>query len=58
MRILTEVEMSLVKVGELFTLAAVMACLAAAIVAVICYRLFMSKKGSTTLPGGFKFTWE
>ena len=43
---------------ELFTIAAVMACLAAAIVAVICYRLFMSSSGSTTIPGGFKFTWS
>ena len=54
---LSDVEMMTLTGGEVFTIAAVMACLAAAIVAVICYRLFMSKSGSTTLPGGFKFTW-
>lgn len=58
MRILNDAEMLTIKGGELFTLATIMACLAAAIVAVICYRLFMSSSGSTTLPGGFKFTWE
>ena len=57
MRIMTDSEMSEVIGGEMFTIAAVMACLAAAIVAVVCYRLFMSSEGSTTLPGGFKFTW-
>lgn len=54
---LTNCEMGLIKAGELFTIAAIMTCLTAAIVAVICYRLFMSKSGSTTIPGGFKFTW-
>lgn len=58
MRILEENEMVKIQAGELITLTAVMACLVAALIAVICYRLFMSKKGSTTLPGGFKFTWE
>lgn len=58
MRILEEKEMVKIQAGELITLTAVMACLVAALIAVICYRLFMSKKGSTTLPGGFKFTWE
>ena len=57
MRMLSDVEMMTLKGGEVFTIAAVMACLTAAIVAVICYRLFTSKSGSTTLPGGFKFTW-
>lgn len=40
------------------TLAAVMAVLATAIVAVIAYRLFVSKKGTATVPGGWKFTWN
>ena len=39
------------------TLTSVMAVLAIALVAVICYRIFTSSKGSTTLPGGFKFDW-
>lgn len=55
---LTDLEMMELKGGEVFTLTAVMTVLAASIVAVVCYRLFMSKKGSTTIPGGFKFTWE
>ena len=54
---LTIEEMKNLKGGEL-TVAAVMAVMVAAIVAVIVYRLFMSSEGSTTLPGGFKFTWE
>lgn len=43
--------------GEILTLTSVMAVLAIALVAVICYRIFTSSKGSTTLPGGFKFDW-
>ena len=43
--------------GEALTLSALMAVLAVAIVAVICYRFFISGKGSATLPGGFKFDW-
>ncbi len=46
-----------IKPGEAITLTAVLAVLSVAIVAVVVYRLFMSKSGSTTLPGGFKFTW-
>ena len=44
--------------GEALTLTAVMAVLATAIVAVIVYRLFMSKKGTATVPGGWKFSWN
>mgnify|MGYP000552223883 FL=1 len=56
MILLNESEMANLKGGEL-TLMAVMTVLVAAIVAVIIYRLFMSDKGSTSLPGGFKFSW-
>ena len=56
--ILNDLEMSQVKGGEPITLTTVMAILATAIVAVVVYRLFMSKSGSTTIPGGFKFTWD
>jgi len=45
-------------VGEAITLTAIMAIAAIAIAAVVIYRLFMSQKGSTTLPGGFKFEWK
>ncbi len=55
---LTTQEMQLVKGGEVITLTAVMAVLATAIIAVVVYRLFMSKEGSATIPGGFKFTWD
>lgn len=58
MEILNEEQMKSIIGGEALTLTAVMAILATAIVAVIVYRLFMSEEGSTTLPGGWKFTWE
>ena len=44
--------------GEAITLTAIMAILAIGIVTVICYKLFFSEKGKTTLPGGFSFSWE
>lgn len=43
--------------GEV-TLAAVMAICAIAIVAVVVYKMFMSNEGSSTVPGGWKFTWK
>ena len=58
MKILNDQELDLIIGGEVLTLTAVMAILATAIVAVIVYRLFMSEEGSTTLPGGWKFTWN
>ncbi len=57
MRELTMTEMMSIKGGEAITLTAVLAILAVAIVAVVCYRLFMSSSGSVTLPGGYKFNW-
>lgn len=57
-RILTEEEMKATKGGEAITVASVMAVLCAAVVAVVIYRLFMSKKGTATVPGGWKFTWN
>ena len=44
--------------GEAITLTAVMAILATAVIAVVVYRLFLSKKGSATVPGGWKFCWN
>ena len=44
--------------GEAITLTAVMAILATAVIAVVAYRLFMSKKGTATVPGGWKFSWN
>jgi hypothetical protein len=57
MRELTENEMRELKGGEVVTVAAIMAMVVAALVAVIAYKLFTSSKGSTTIPGGFKFSW-
>ena len=56
--LLTEQEMQEQVSGEALTLTAVMAVLAAAIIAVVVYRMFMSKKGSAAVPGGWKFTWN
>ena len=44
--------------GAAITLSAVMAVLAAAVVAVVVYKLFLSKKGTTNIPGGWKFSWN
>lgn len=52
------VEMENIKVGEAITLTAVMAILSIAVMAIVVYKLFLSKKGSTQIPGGWKFTWE
>ncbi len=57
-RELTFYEMSSLDGGEAITLTAILAVMAVAIVAVVCYRLFMSKEGSVTLPGGYKFSWD
>lgn len=56
-RKLTNEQCDQIVTGEI-TVAAVMAIAAIAIMAVIIYRLFMSKKGTSQIPGGWKFTWE
>ncbi len=53
---LTEKEANNICVGEPITLAAVLAILATAVISVIIYKLFLSKKGNATV-GGWKFTW-
>ena len=57
MRKLSESELSSIYVGEAITLTAVMAVMAAAVMAVIVYKLFISDKGNATVPGGWKFSW-
>ena len=57
MRKLTNKELSEITTGEL-TLAAVLTVLAVSLMAVVIYKLFMSKEGSSTVPGGWKFTWK
>ena len=54
---LTTQEASQIITGEV-TLAAVMAICAIAIVAVVVYKMFMSNEGSSTVPGGWKFSWK
>lgn len=50
--------LSKIKGGEAITLTAVMTVLVIAIVTVVVFKLFASKQGSTTIPGGFKFEWK
>ncbi len=57
MRKLTREELAEIKTGEL-TLTAVLTVLAVSLMAVVIYKLFMSKEGSSTVPGGWKFTWK
>ena len=57
-QILSKEKMSQTCGGEAITVASVMAVLCAAVIAVVVYRLFMSKKGSAQVPGGWKFTWN
>ena len=56
-RMLSDEENKEIMTGEI-TLAAVMAICAIAIVAVVVYRMFMSKEGSSSIPGGWKFSWK
>ena len=56
-RKLSEKEASQIVTGEV-TLTAVLAVCAIAIVAVVVYKMFMSNEGSSTVPGGWKFSWK
>lgn len=55
-RYLSEKEMEMCHPGEAITLTTVMAIFAIALLAVICYKLFMSKSGKASL-GNYKFEW-
>lgn len=55
---LTDKEMSEIYVGEALTVTAVMAIICIAVMAVVVYRIYRSKKGGVTVPGGWKFTWD
>ena len=57
-KILTSEELEQIVVGEAITLAAVLAIMVIAITMVVAYKLFTSKAGSTSLPGGYKFEWK
>jgi len=58
LEMMTQEEMANYYVGEVVTLTGVLAVIAAAVMAVIIYKLFLSKKGSAAVPGGWKFTWN
>ena len=49
--------MQTIVTGEV-ALATVMAICAIALISVVIYKLFMSNEGSSTVPGGWKFTWK
>lgn len=55
---LTMSELALVRGGEPITLTAIMTILVIAVITVVVYKLFTSKSGATTIPGGFKFEWK
>lgn len=55
---LSDLELSKLKGGEGITIGTIMALLSIALVTVVTYRLFASKSGNATFPGGFKFTWD
>jgi len=57
MRKLTNEECASVHTGAL-TLTTVLTVIAVSLMAVVVYKLFMSKEGSSTVPGGWKFTWK
>ncbi|MFA6796410.1 MAG: hypothetical protein WCR63_02360 [Bacilli bacterium] len=57
LRLLSENECEACSGGEALTLAGIMAILAIAIIAVVCYRFFVSAEGEVKLPGGFQFEW-
>lgn len=44
--------------GEAVTLAAVAAIMAIGILAVVIYKLFVSKTSTVKLPGGYTFEWK
>jgi len=57
-QLLSNDELKQIVVGEAVTVASVMAVVCAVVMAVVIYKLFTSTKGSTTVPGGWKFTWN
>ena len=54
---LSEKNMETIVTGEV-ALTTVMAICAIALMAVVIYKMFMSNEGSSTVPGGWKFSWK
>ena len=58
MRELTKDEMKMIKAGEPISIVLVMTYLAVAFVTVAIWKLYTSKDGKFTFPGGFEFQWN
>lgn len=56
--LLNDEELESKPMGLAITVGSVMAIACVIIIAVVLYRMFLSKEGSATVPGGWKFTWE
>ena len=54
---LSKKDMKAIVTGEI-ALATVLTICAIALMSVVIYKLFMSNEGSTSVPGGWKFTWK
>lgn len=54
---LSPLEAQKIRIGEAITLTTVLAIVAVAVIAVVIYKLFLSKKGTANI-GGWKFTWN
>lgn len=54
---LSPLEAQKIRIGEAITLTTVLAIVAVAVIAVVIYKLFLSKKGTANV-GGWKFTWN
>ncbi len=55
---LSMIECDEIITGEAISLTVVMSVVAISLMAVIVYKLFSSKKGTTSVPGGWKFSWN
>ena len=55
---LTNQEMASQTVGGAVTIVTVMTVALIAIMTAVFFQLMMSKKGTVTVPGGWKFTWN
>ena len=54
---LSKKDMQTIVTGEV-ALTTIMAICAIALMAVVIYKMFMSNEGSSTVPGGWKFSWK
>lgn len=50
-------ELETLRGGEVLTIALVLTYTAVAVITVIVWKIYQSKKGKATFPGGFSFEW-